>query len=158
MKNIPCGVIVSCFVVIVTLHISTYITSRSHGLLHGEHSSGNDKVEKPLSSRSNGNIESSKTGSGDLGNKNPAARSPAELEESSPEVDADDGHISKGGDTCTSNRGLNTTVDTDDVHGEELSNTGPQKTAASAKRIGKEDEESSTSSNLDDTVDTGSEE
>ncbi|KAI6751521.1 hypothetical protein HG531_006217 [Fusarium graminearum] len=127
------------------MFISTYVTGRSHCLLHGKHSSGDDKVKEPLGSSSDGDVEGSETGSRNLRNENPAARSPTELEESSPEVNADNSNITESRDTCASNRGLNATVDTDDVHGEELSSTCPQKTAASTKRVGKEDEEGSTS-------------
>lgn len=137
---------------------NTYVAGRSHGLLHGQHRSGNDEVEQPLSSGTDGDIQSSKTGSGNLRDENPAARSPTELEESSPEVNAHNSNVSKSRDALTSNRRLDATVDTDDVHGKSLGSTGPQKTASSTERVGTEDEESSTTQDLDDTVDTSGKE
>jgi hypothetical protein len=56
------------------------------------------------------------------------------------------------------NRGLHASVNADDVHGNGLSTAGPQQTATSAERIGAKDEEQSAAHNLDDTVNTSSEE
>ena len=138
--------------------------------------SGNDEVEEPLSGSAKSDVHGTQTSGGDLRHENPAAWAPTELEGSvcivsrwffingsvwhlrSPEVDAGDGDITEGGDRLALDRGLDTTVDTDDVHDDSLGGTGPQQTAAATEGIGDENEENEDTGRLDDTVDTGSEE
>ena len=76
----------------------------------------------------------------------------------SPEEDTGDGDISESRHALASDRRLNTTVDTNQVHDETLSSTGPQQTPATTERVGNEDEEDGASGNLDDTIHTSGQE
>ena len=76
----------------------------------------------------------------------------------SPKENTSDGDISKGRDSLTLDRRSGTTVNTNEIHDETLSNTGPQQTSASSKRIGDKCEERGAGNRLNDTVDTSGEE
>lgn len=75
-----------------------------------------------------------------------------------PEVDTGYGHVTERGDGPACHRRLNPAVDTNKVHDETLSTTGPDETSAATERVGNKDEEDRATCNLHDTVDSGSKE
>lgn len=134
------------------------VTGLSDGGKHAGHGLGNDKVEKPLSGSTEGNVHGTETCSWDLRDKNPADGAPAELEECGKEEDADKCNIAERRDGLTLDRWVGADVDTDEEHAETLCDRGPEKRFASSKGIGSQEKENSAGNDLDDTVDTSSEE
>jgi hypothetical protein len=70
----------------------------------------------------------------------------------SPEKDTGDGDITESGYALAFDRRLNTAVNTNQIHDEALSSTGPQKTPTASERVGNEDEEDGATDDLDHTV------
>ena len=119
---------------------------------------GDNEVEKPLGGRSDSDVEGSKTSSRDLRDVDPANGTPAELEETGEEEDANESKVTSTRDISGTLWRIKAHVETDVEHGKTLGNRGPEKRAAATKGVSSEDQEGETGNHLDDTVDTGGEE
>ena len=142
--------------------------------------SSHDKVEEPLSGGTDGHVHGTQASRRDLRHENPAGRAPAELEKSSPEIDAGNGDISEGRDLFvmsawqSSSRKrasrrratywlaldgwLHSAVDADDVQHNGQGTARPQQSPAATERISNEEEEHGAGRHLDDAVDARGEE
>ena len=63
-----------------TRHVLTWAYP-CYGVQHRQRAPGDDKVDEPLCGRGDGDVQRSEAGCWDLGDVDPAARAPAELEE-----------------------------------------------------------------------------
>lgn len=86
----------------------------------------NNEVEEPLSRGRERHIHSSQSCSGNLGDDNPAAWTPAELEESGEKKDAGEGEVANGRDGVAFDWGIEAHVEADDEHGASLGDGGPE--------------------------------
>lgn len=134
------------------------ITIETHRGEHVGNSTGDNEVEEPLGSSSKSNVHGSETSGGNLGDVNPAGRTPAELEEGGEEEDDDNGDVSLRRHGLALLGRINTHVETNVEHAETLSDGRPEKRATTTERVGSEEQESDTGEDLDDTVGTSSEE
>lgn len=75
-----------------------------------------------------------------------------------PDEDAADGDVSKGSDGLASDGGLDTAVDSDNVHDDTHGSAGVQERQTTADGVGNEEQEEDNADGLDNTVDTGGKE
>jgi hypothetical protein len=110
------------------------------------------KVEKPLGSSSDGDVERPKTRSGYLGYVNPADWSPTELEETGEQENADESEVASRRDVSGSLGRIEAHVETDVQHGKTLGDGGPEERPTTTKRISSEDQEGQTGDHFDDAI------
>lgn len=135
------------------------VTTPSDSDQHDWDGLSNNEVEEPLGCCSESDVHGTKTSSWNLGNKNPADRTPSKLEDACEEEDADESNISEGGDRSSC---LWWTIvqdkSTDDEHASCLCKRCPEKRLSASERVSSKKKESCASDNLANTVDTSSEE
>jgi hypothetical protein len=128
------------------------IAARSHGDQHVRNCASDDEVEEPLGGSGEGDVETTETSSRDLGNVDPADRSPTPLEERRKEVNADERDVTGRRDGCVFLRRSDAHEDSDVHHRQTHGDRGPEKRLAASKRVGGEDQEASAHDHLDDAV------
>jgi len=103
------------------------VSSTSNSSHHVRNGDGNHEVEEPLGGCSDSDVHGTKTGGGDLRDENPADWSPAELEEDGEDEDHGECNVSEWWDRLTSNRWVESYVESDDEHCYTLADGGEEK-------------------------------
>lgn len=134
------------------------IAALADGNQHVGRSTGYDEVEKPLRRGRKGDVHGSQPRGRDLRDVDPAAGSPAELEEGGEQEDAHERKVACGGNGLAGDGRGDANVEADVEHGRALGDRGPEEGAAAAKRVGGEDEEGGAGDHFDDAVDARGEE
>jgi len=86
----------------------------------------NDEVEQPLSCRRKRYVHGSQSRGRYFGDDDPAARTPAKLEEGGKKEDAGESEVAHGWDSVSLNRRVEAYVEADHEHGEALGDGGPE--------------------------------
>lgn len=125
---------------------------------HDRADSRDDEIEQPLGCSRQRDVLSSQAVRGDLGDVNPAHRSPAELEGRGKEVHCHEGHVSGRRDGSTWNGRVEADIKADVKHADEHGEGGPDERQAPTQRVGKEGNEDGAGAHLDYAVNPGGEE
>lgn len=134
------------------------IAALAHSSQHIGRSTGHDKVEKPLRGRRKGDVHGPQPRGRDLGDVDPAAWSPSELEEGGEQEDAHERKVAGGRHGLADHGRGDAHVDAHVEHGCALGDRGPEQGAAAAEGVGGEEEEGGAGDHFDDAVDAGGEE
>ena len=86
----------------------------------------NNEVEQPLSGSRERNVHGSQSRGRDLGDDNPAARTPAKLEESREEEDAGEGEVADRWDRFPCDWGIEAYIEANHEHGAPLGDGSPE--------------------------------
>lgn len=106
---------------------------------------------------SDGDVHGTKTSSWDLGYKNPADGSPAELEENGEDEDTCQCNVAERWDLLGLSRWVESDVETNEEHGNTLSNGRQKEGLATTEGVCDKCEENHACNDLDETVDTSGE-
>lgn len=125
---------------------------------HIRRSPRDNEIEQPLRRSSQRNIQGPEPRSRDLGDVDPAHRTPSELEEDGEEVDAHNGDVASGRYSGAFHWGLDANVNSDVIHAEALGDGGPEETFAATERIRCQGEEEGAADHFEHAVDACGEE